>query len=70
VQIIGFLEGLPLDQLPPPVQVQVSEVLQALPTLMNPLLQQHITTCLQRIETLRQKFSASPRTERGTQEAE
>ena len=69
VQVIGFLEGLPLEQLPPPVQGQVSEVLQALSARMNPLLQLHITTRLQRIETLRQKFGSSPPTGPETQGA-
>jgi hypothetical protein len=70
VQMIGFLEGPSLDQLSPPMQAQVSDLLQALSALLYPLLQQHITTGLQRIATLLQKFSASPRKRRGTQEAE
>lgn len=68
--MIGFLEGLPLDQLPPPVQAQVSELLQGLSALMHPLLQQRIAACLQQLETLRQRFTTPPREGQGRQAAE
>ena len=64
-QTISFLEGLPSDQLPPPLQAQVEEVLQDLYALMRPLLQQHIAAGLQELATLLQNFSSDSQEEQG-----
>ncbi len=63
--MISFLEGLPFDQLPPPIQTQGDEVLQDLHALMYPLLQKRIAAGLQELTTLLQNFSASSQEEQG-----
>ena len=64
-QMISFLEGLPSDQLPPPMQAQVEEVLQNLSALIRPLLQQRIAVGLQELATLLQNFSSDSQEEQG-----
>lgn len=65
VQMIGFLEGLPTDQLPPSIQAQVEEVLQDLYALMRPLLQQHVAAGLQELAKLLQNLSAAVQEDQG-----